>query len=71
MPAIINVSEEISPAYDGKQMVMDGSVGYMVIDPDRATMEYMEKKRKDEEKVNDTLNKLRGKSDVTLDGKTI
>ena len=71
VPAIINVKGEISPDYDGKQMVMDGSVGYMVIDPDRATMEYMEKKRRDEEKLLDSLNSLRGKSDVTLDGKTI
>lgn len=71
VPAIINVKGEISPDYDGKQMVMDGSVGYMVIDPDRATMEYMDKKRRDEAKLLDSLNSLRGKSDVTLDGKTV
>lgn len=71
IPAIINVTGEISPDHDGKQMVMDGNVGYMVIDPDRATMEYMEKKRREEEKIADTLKNLRGKSDVTLDGKTI
>ncbi len=71
VPAIINVNGEIPPAYDGKQMVMDGSVGYMVIDPDRATMEYMSKKRGEEQKITEALNQLRGKSDVTLDGKTI
>lgn len=71
VPAIINVNGEIPPSYDGKQMVMDGSVGYMVIDPDRATTEYMSKKRSEEQKVRESLNKLKGKSDVTLDGKTI
>ena len=50
---------------------MDGSVGYIVIDPDDATKEYMEKKRKEERAVRDMLNRLKGKSDVTLDGKNI
>lgn len=71
IPAIINIKGDIASEHDGKQAVIDGSVGYMVIDPDHATMEYMEKKRAEERKIAETLNLLRGKSDVTLDGKMI
>lgn len=71
IPAIINTDGELKPEYEGRKVIMDGSVGYIVIDPDDATKEYMEKKRKEERAVRDMLNRLKGKSDVTLDGKNI
>lgn len=71
IPAIINTDGELKPEYEGRKVVMDGSVGYIVVDPDDATKEYMEKKRKEERAVRDMLNRLKGKSDVTLDGKNI
>lgn len=71
IPAIINTDGELKPEYEERKVIMDGSVGYIVIDPDDATKEYMEKKRKEERAVRDMLNRLKGKSDVTLDGKNI
>lgn len=71
IPAIINTDGELKSEYEGRKVIMDGSVGYIVIDPDDATKEYMEKKRKEERAVRDMLNRLKGKSDVTLDGKNI
>lgn len=71
IPAIINTDGELKTEYEGRKVIMDGSVGYIVIDPDDATKEYMEKKRKEERAVRDMLNRLKGKSDVTLDGKNI
>lgn len=71
IPAIINADGELKSEYEGRKVIMDGSVGYIVIDPDDATREYMEKKRKEARAVRDMLNRLKGKSDVTLDGKNI
>ncbi len=71
IPAIINTDGELKSEYEGRKAVMDGSVGYIVIDPDNATKKYMEKKRQEERAVRDMLNRLKGKSDITLDGKNI
>ena len=71
IPAIINTDGELKPEYENRKVIMDGSVGYIVIDPDDATKEYLEKKRADERAVRDMLNRLKGKSDITLDGKKI
>ena len=71
IPAIINTDGELKPEYENRKVIMDGSVGYIVIDPDDATKEYLEKKRADERAVRVMLNRLKGKSDITLDGKKI
>ncbi len=71
IPAIINTVGELKPEYENRTVIMDGSVGYIVIDPDSATTEYMDKKRREERAVRDMLNRLKGKDDVTLDGKHI
>lgn len=71
IPAIINTNGEFKSEYDGHTVVMDGTAGYIVIDPNAATMEYMSKKRAQEKESLDMLNRLKGKSDVTLDGKSI
>ncbi len=71
IPAITNIKAEFIPEYEGRCVIMDGSVGYVVIDPDDATKEYMEKKQTEENEALITLSRLKGKSDVTLNGKCI
>ena len=71
IPAITNIKPEFIPEYEGRCVIMDGSLGYVVIDPDDATKEYMEKKQTKENEALVTLSRLKGKSDVTLNGKCI
>lgn len=71
IPAIINTDGELKPEYEGRTVIMDASVGYIVIDPDDATYEYMENKRTRESEEKALLRSLIGKGDVTLDGKNI
>ena len=71
IPAIVNTDGELKSEYENRNVIIDGSIGYIVIDPDDATRQYMEKKRADERAVRHMLNRLKGKSDVTLDGKKI
>ena len=57
--------------FNGKLGVVDGTNGVVYIEPDEATLSAMqEEQRKDNEKKA-LLQELKGKEDVTLDGKKI
>ncbi|MBR4071084.1 MAG: phosphoenolpyruvate--protein phosphotransferase [Clostridia bacterium] len=71
IPAIIGANTEWKDEYEGRQIMIDGSVGYIVIDPDDTTKEYLLKKQQEEKAVRTMLEKLKGCSDITLDGKEI
>ncbi len=71
IPAIIHADIELDAAYEGRSTMMDGSIGYIVIDPDDTTREYMSKKQQEEKAVKVMLEQLKGQPDVTLDGKQI
>ena len=51
IPAIINADIDLNGGYEGRQLIMDGSVGYIVIDPDETTKEYLGKKQREEKAV--------------------
>lgn len=71
IPAIIKVAGDFSEEDEGRKVIIDGSIGYIVIDPDKSTEDYLERKRKEERSVRSMLEQLKGKPDVTLDGKEI
>ena len=71
IPAIINADIDLNGGYEGRQVIMDGSVGYIVIDPDDTTKEYLGKKLREEKVVRAMLEQLKGQPDVTADGKEI
>lgn len=71
IPAIVNAKCDWKGEYEGRQMMIDGSVGYAVIDPDGTTKEYLMRKKQEEIAVRSMLEKLKGKEDITADGKRI
>lgn len=71
IPAIISAKADWKSEYEGRQIMIDGSVGYIVVDPDDTTKEYLLKKQQEERAVRSMLEKLKGESDVTRDGKEI
>lgn len=71
IPAVINADLEFRPEYENREVIMDGSVGYIVIDPDETTKDYLGKKQRHEKAVREMLEKLKGQPDVTTDGKKI
>ncbi|MDO5559267.1 MAG: phosphoenolpyruvate--protein phosphotransferase [Oscillospiraceae bacterium] len=71
IPAIINVDGPLRPEYEGRTAIIDGSIGYIVIDPDESTKEYMSKKKREEKALRTMLEQLKGQPDDTLDGKHI
>jgi len=72
IPAIIGVGEEfLSAVKDGDIAVADGFTGEFILDPDAETIEAAEIKRAEEQEKKELLQKLKGKENVTLDGRKI
>jgi phosphoenolpyruvate-protein phosphotransferase (PTS system enzyme I) len=71
IPAIVNVGDELSDEYNGKLAIVDGFTGTIYIEPDETILKEMtEKKKIDEEKKALLLN-LKGKENITKDGKKV
>ncbi len=72
IPAIIGLGEEILAAVkDGQSAIVDGYTGELFIEPDAETSEKLLAKQKDDEEKKQLLQNLKGKENVTLDGKKI
>lgn len=69
IPALIGV--DFAEDVDGKMGIVDGYEGKFFVDPDEETLlKYQERKKEDEHKKH-LLQELKGKENVTLDGKKI
>lgn len=72
IPAIIGLGEEfLSEIKDGVTGIVDGQTGELTVEPDTDTMTKMQLKQSEELQKHDLLQKLRGKENITLDGKKI
>lgn len=69
IPALIGV--EIQEAWDGRLAVVDGHTGTLYIDPDEETLCRMQARREEDERQEMLLRQLKGKEDITLDGRKI
>lgn len=72
IPAVIGVGDSfLSSISEGAEAIVDGYTGEIIIEPDEKTKElYLEKQRRDEEQKR-LLQELKGKDNVTVDGKRI
>lgn len=69
IPALIGI--DYPEDVDGKTAIVDGNKGLLIIDPTVSILEaYKEQKEKEEEQKR-LLLELKGKEDITLDGKKI
>ena len=72
IPAVINAGDEfLNEIRDGTQAVVDGFTGEIFVDPDEETLKLLLKKQQEDEGKKRLLQKLKGKENVTLDGKKI
>lgn len=72
IPAIIGLGDTfLSEIKDGDSAIVDGFTGEIFISPDEETMACLEKKQKEDEEKKKLLQELKGKENVTLDGKKI
>jgi phosphotransferase system enzyme I (PtsI) len=72
IPAVIGVGDAfLSFIKNGDTAVVDGYTGEVYINPDETVLSAMENKRREALEENALLQKLRGKENVTLDGRKI
>ncbi len=71
IPAIVGVGDALKPEYEGRQVIIDGATGNVVIDPDDMTREKLMKKREEQLRLQRLLETLKGQPNVTKDGKSI
>lgn len=72
IPAIIGAGEEfLSAVRDGDIAVADGFGGVFITNPDEETIAAYRKKQADDEEKKALLQKLKGKENITLDGRRI
>lgn len=71
IPSVVGLETEFKKEYNGKQVIIDGFTGEIYIDPSPEILDkFLEKKKTNDTRVS-LLTKLKGKKNVTKDGKTI
>lgn len=72
IPAIIGVGDEFLKAVkDGMTAGVDGFTGEFFLEPDEKTVERLEQKQREDKEKKRLLQELKGKEDITLDGKKV
>lgn len=71
IPAIISAGDALQPEMEGKYAIIDGQTGEAVIEPDDAERERLLKKQAKEKALKELLDQLKGKPNVTKDGRNV
>lgn len=72
IPAVIGAGDEfLANIKDGDEAIVDGYTGEIFINPDEQTIAALTKKQQADEEKKRLLQELRGKENVTLDGRKI
>ena len=71
IPAVVGVGEQLRPEYEGRQAIVDGGAGVVIIDPNEETRACMMKEQEKQRAYQRTLTALKGKENVTLDGQRV
>ncbi|HJC14945.1 MAG TPA: phosphoenolpyruvate--protein phosphotransferase [Candidatus Fusicatenibacter intestinigallinarum] len=69
IPALIGIP--VDEKLEGRTAVIDGVTATLILDPDEETLKLYQEKKQEEERQRELLQELKGKEDVTLDGKHI
>lgn len=71
IPSLIGTDMPFSEDIDGKLGIVDGEEGVIYIEPDEATLSLMNEKQKEYNDKKLLLQNLKGKEDITLNGKKV
>lgn len=71
IPALIGVPLNLDEIHTGMQAVVDGAAGEVIFEPDEAQRQAAEKKIRDGQEKLRLLQELKGKENVTSDGRKI
>ena len=71
IPALVGTDIPLDESLDGRPGIVDGAAGMLYIDPDRETCARMQKALEEEKEKKELLWTLKGKANLTLDGRSI
>lgn len=71
IPSVIGLGEALKKEYEGKTVIIDGFEGKFYIEPDQTTLKRMQDKQKENHQQAETLERLKGKENVTRSGQRI
>ena len=71
IPAIIGVEDQLKTEYAGREVIVDGGTGTVVLDADEDTRARLMKKRAEILKRQELLNQLKGQPNVSQDGQEV
>lgn len=71
IPAVIGVGEHLVSSMDGKLAIVDGYTGEVFVEPDEEILAFYQHKKQEDEQKKELLKELKGKENVTLDGRKI
>lgn len=71
IPALIGTPIPLDGTVDGKTAIIDGAKGILYVEPEEEILAQMQERKKAEEEQKELLLALRGKENITLDGRKI
>ncbi len=71
IPAICGLGDQLKKEYEGQEAYIDGETGAVYLDPDADTLQMLNGKFEEQKKMKELMDTMRGKEDITLDGKKI
>ncbi|MBO4289076.1 MAG: phosphoenolpyruvate--protein phosphotransferase, partial [Lachnospiraceae bacterium] len=71
IPAIIGVGDQLKPEFEGREVIIDGSTGAVVIDADPEARATLLRKMEEQRKMREMLEQLKGLPNETKDGRSI
>jgi len=71
IPAIVGLGDQLDTIYEGRQVVVDGATGTVIIDPTEAVFADFVAKREEQMHQRALLETLKGQENITKDGKKI
>ena len=71
IPAIVGLGDQLDVIYEGRQVVVDGATGAVIIEPTQDVMADFIAKREEQLRQRALLETLKGQENITQDGKTI
>ena len=71
IPAIVGLGDQLDTIYEGRQVVVDGATGTVIIEPTDDVLDDFVQKREKQLQQQLLLENLKGKENITKDGKSI
>ena len=71
IPSVVGLGDQLDPIYEGRQVVVDGGTGAVIVDPTEDVLADFTKKREEQLAQQALLQQLKGQENITKDGKSI